>query len=105
MSGRAEKGPTFLDPGSYRQRRFRDLVRVLPFVGAVLVAIPLLWPRSGAEAALTSSALIYLFAVWVMLILLARALASRVGDGLDGARDADGVDLDGPGPGAGQSGG
>lgn len=93
MTDRTNKSATFLDRNSYRQRRFRDLARVLPFLGAVLAAMPLLWPRTGADAAQTSSALIYLFVVWVSLIVMARALASKVADG-GAAPPADGAAAD-----------
>jgi len=74
----APKPPTFLARTTYRQRRLRDAARLLPLLGAVLVAIPLLWPRGGETAAATSSAIIYVFVVWVVLIALAFVLAVSI---------------------------
>lgn len=73
--GRGEA--VFLARGSYRRRRLRDLSRMLPVAGAVLIAIPLLWQQEEAPPAATSTALIYLFGVWALLILSA-ALLSRL---------------------------
>ena len=67
--------PVFVDRASYRQRRLRDGLRLLPVLGAILFCVPLLWPR-GAEMT-TSTALTYVFGVWAGLILLA-FLLSRV---------------------------
>jgi len=74
----APKPPTFLARTTYRQRRLRDAARLLPLVGAVLVAIPLLWPREGEAAAATSSAITYIFGVWVILIVLSFVLSIRI---------------------------
>ncbi len=95
------KEAVFLGRGSYRQRRYRDLSRFLPVLGAVLFALPLLWPRgTGADgaAAATSGALIYLFVVWAVLIfgafLLSRVI--RYGDA-DREEEAPGTAADGAG--------
>ncbi len=67
--------PRFLHRKSYRRRRLMDAVRLLPFLGLVLWGLPLLWPvaEGPAEAPQhlirTSSALLYLFGVWVLLVL------------------------------------
>lgn len=69
--------PIFLERRSYRRRRMWDAVRMLPFLGAVLWMVPLLWPLpDGAEGegVATSSALLYLFAVWIFLTFVARLL-------------------------------
>lgn len=65
--------PVFVDRASYRQRRLRDGLRLLPVLGAVLWFVPLLWPRG--EATTTSFALTYIFGTWTALILLAFLLA------------------------------
>lgn len=70
---------TFLARDSYRQRRLRDVAWVLPVAGAVLVSVPLLWPRTGDDLHQTSQALTYLFSVWFGLILFAAGLARLVG--------------------------
>ena len=67
----------FLDRAGYRQRRFRDAASLLPVVAAVLMILPLMWPRGTPEQSLTSSGMIYLFGLWFVLIILAFGL-SRV---------------------------
>ena len=74
----------FLDRGSYRHRRFRDAVRVLPLLATILMFLPLMWPRESPEEGLTSTGIIYLFSIWAGLVvaaaLLARALRSKPDD-------------------------
>jgi len=82
----------FLERRSYRMRRAMDAVRLLPFVGLALWMVPLLWavPGDGQGAPIPmSSALRYLFGVWVVLILGALGLWWRTGRGAaeDGADD------------------
>lgn len=62
----------FLERHSYRRRRLMDAARFLPFVGAGLFLIPLLWatPADGGEAMRMSQAFLYVFGVWVVLIIL-----------------------------------
>ncbi len=76
----------FLERQSYRRRRLADAARLLPFLGAALLALPLLWPdeTDGAEALPLSSAMFYIFACWGVLILIsvvfgiaARRMAAR----------------------------
>ncbi len=66
--------PLFLGRASYRQRRLRDALRLLPVAGAVGCMIPLLWPR-GAEGPGNGVALLYLFGVWAGLIVTAFILS------------------------------
>lgn len=74
--------PLFLARRSYRRRRMMDAVRLLPALGAVLLMLPLLWrPAESAEPD-TAHGMIYLFAVWVLLILAALALARGLGPAL-----------------------
>jgi len=68
--------PLFLERRSYRHRRLRDVARVLPFLGAVLWLIPLLWPQGDENNMLTSSAAVFIFGAWIVLIVLS-ALVSR----------------------------
>ena len=79
----------FLERSSYRQRRFRDAARMVPVFAAVLMVLPLMWPRAEADQSLTSSGMIYLFTLWVVLVCLAFGL-SRV---LRYAPDSDGEDV------------
>ena len=67
--------PLFLERQSYRRRRLIDFIRMLPVIGAVLWAIPLLW-RSGPDSDVsTSVAIIYLFGVWLGMVVLSAVLA------------------------------
>jgi len=67
----------FLERQSYRRRRTIDAARLVPLLGLILIFLPLLWGRTGAEIK-TSNALIYLFSVWVVLVILARLVAWRL---------------------------
>jgi len=67
--------PEFLDRAQYRQRRFRDAARVLPVLAAMMMALPLLWPRGGDGQSLTSSGMVYLFGLWIVLIGLSLGLS------------------------------
>lgn len=65
--------PVFLERRSYRQRRIMDALRILPFLGVLLWIFPLFWPASsdlaGQAASMSmSSAVIYVFVVWILLI-------------------------------------
>ena len=70
--------PIFLQRASYRQRRVRDAAKLLPFLGIVLWAIPLAWIHGDETRDAGTSGLIYVFVVWVALIVLTGALASRI---------------------------
>ncbi|MGV6802723.1 MAG: hypothetical protein ACWA49_00855 [Ruegeria sp.] len=62
----------FLERQSYRRRRLADAARLLPFVGAALILIPVLWPNADSEGngVPLSSAILYIFACWAVLILV-----------------------------------
>ncbi|MBE1292930.1 MAG: hypothetical protein GJ677_10610 [Rhodobacteraceae bacterium] len=60
----------FLERQSYRRRRLIDTIRMLPVIGAVLWAVPLLWRQSeDSGTVLTSDAIIYIFLVWLLLVV------------------------------------
>ncbi|WP_037310505.1 hypothetical protein [Ruegeria halocynthiae] len=60
----------FLERQSYRRRRLTDAARLLPILGAALIAIPLLWPGGSSEKGVPlSSAIFYIFACWAALIV------------------------------------
>lgn len=65
--------PVFLERQSYRRRRLMDAARLLPVMGALLFAVPLLWPGADDAGAVDpvpmSHAIRYIFAVWALLIL------------------------------------
>ncbi|MGC8204016.1 DUF308 domain-containing protein [Aliiroseovarius sp. PTFE2010] len=69
------KSPLFLQRRSYRRRRLADAARLVPVIGAALWLVPLLW-HDGARS---STALLYVFGVWALLIgatlILSRGLA------------------------------
>lgn len=75
-----KRSPLFLARDSYRQRRLADAARVLPILGGVLMMLPLLWPREGADAQSMSGAIIYVFGCWVLLVI-ASFILSRWLDG------------------------
>ncbi|UWR00996.1 hypothetical protein K3729_08645 [Rhodobacteraceae bacterium S2214] len=66
----AAKMPLYLARASYRQRRLRDVIRMLPFVGFLAWILPIM---SGLIPA-TSSVGLYIFAVWVILIIVAAVI-------------------------------
>ncbi|WP_050603265.1 hypothetical protein [Ruegeria sp. 6PALISEP08] len=79
MSDESDKGQPpnvrpslFLERQSYRRRRLTDAARLLPFLGALLFALPLLWPdkSSGDAAVPLSSAIFYIFVCWGALIVI-----------------------------------
>ena len=70
------------DANAARTQRLNDAALVLPFVGIVLILIPVIWPAADAvdpaPGTSTSTALIYLFLVWLGLIGFAAILASLI---------------------------
>ena len=69
-----KKAPSvFLERQTYRRRRLMDAARLMPVLGALLFAVPLLWPAAGdpggAQPMSTSGAILYIFTVWAVLIL------------------------------------
>ncbi|KIN60720.1 hypothetical protein Z945_1699 [Sulfitobacter noctilucae] len=78
--------PVFLARQSYRQRRIMDAVRLLPFLGAALWMVPLVWPTSAipvetatgsAGPVRMSTALLYIFCIWGGLVCAAFGLWLR----------------------------
>lgn len=64
----------FLGRSGYRTRRLRDAAIMLPLLGMLLWNLPLVW-KVGPETPRTSAVLLLIFGVWMMLIMLAFALA------------------------------
>ncbi|WP_264210014.1 hypothetical protein [Leisingera thetidis] len=90
---------------TYRRRRLMDIARLLPVLGVLLLALPLLWPEAGTHPAARSgvpmsTAIIYVFAVWTALIGACFAFSLAVqrwadhwtGGGPDGAELPDGAE-------------
>ncbi|CUK01853.1 hypothetical protein Q8W37_20510 [Shimia thalassica] len=73
-----KRTPVFLERQSYRRRRLIDSIRMVPIIGALLWAVPMLWPTSKDEAGAdvtTSDAFIYLFGCWLLLVICGFAFA------------------------------
>lgn len=92
---KARKGVVFLEKASYRRRRLTDAARLIPVVGALLWAVPMLWARAVTS---TSTALLYVFSIWVVLVLGAALLSrgigrvnwsAEAGDGSEGDREGE----------------
>ena len=79
------RAPLFLERETYRRRRIMDGARILPVAGFVLILLPVLWTRGGDPGTVTGSPTgtatgtaaeaVYLFALWLVLILVAALLA------------------------------
>lgn len=65
----------FLERKSYRQRRIRDAARLMPFLGAMLWGVPVLWAEPGPYGISTSRAMLYIFGVWVLLAIVSFGLS------------------------------
>ncbi|WP_296417420.1 hypothetical protein [Pseudooctadecabacter sp.] len=83
---RPGKRVEFLDRASYRQRRMRDAARILPVFAAIMMVLPLMWPRGSEGQSLTSNGMLYLFGLWFVLVVLAFAVSRvlRTGAAEDG---------------------
>lgn len=80
----AAKMPLYLARASYRQRRLGDVVRVLPFAGFFAWILPVM---AGLIPA-TSVIGLYIFAVWVILIVISALITGRLApDEADGHTD------------------
>lgn len=65
----------YLERRTYRRRRMMDAARLLPIVGVLLFLVPLLWAPDPAQPAATSRGVIYIFAIWAVLILVSAVLS------------------------------
>lgn len=82
------RSPMFLERRSYRLRRMKDAVRFLPLLGLALWMVPLLWPAQGdSDPMKMSTALQYIFGIWVLLVLAVWALWRRTRDIPEGIED------------------
>ncbi len=68
----------FLQRANYRQRRLRDGAKLVPFLGIILLAIPLAWSSDEVGDKVGASGVLYIFGVWVVLIILTAILSSRL---------------------------
>ena len=67
--------PIFLERRTYRRRRLMDAARLLPIAGLLLFLVPIMWAPEADAPASTAAGLIYLFAIWAGLILIAAWMA------------------------------
>lgn len=86
--------PLFLARRSYRRRRMMDAARLLPLAGLVLVLMPALWAPAHTPAPDTARGLIYLFAVWALLVAAAAVLSRGLAPALDAEDEAEGTPPD-----------
>ncbi|MEM9550793.1 MAG: hypothetical protein AAGA05_06445 [Pseudomonadota bacterium] len=77
--------PVFLERQSYRRRRIRDAARLLPVLGVLLLAVPLLWPSADpaprdavSNDVSMSAAMVYVFSTWAFLIAATAVLGALV---------------------------
>ncbi|MCL6283454.1 hypothetical protein M3P21_07890 [Ruegeria sp. 2012CJ41-6] len=89
-TGPVQAPPVFLEKQSYRRRRLSDAARLLPIFGALLFAVPLLWPDGSGDGdpVPMSVAITYIFGIWVLLIVVGGlfGLAARRWSGPDPGR-------------------
>ena len=74
-----QKTAIFLERRGYRQRRLIDAVRLLPILGMILLALPLLWQAEESQSSFNADALIYVFGVWVLLIACSAFVSAFMG--------------------------
>lgn len=85
-----DPGPTtFLARRAYRRRRLLDAARLMPAFGTALFLLPVLW-ISVESPGDTATGFVYVFAVWLLLIVLGAVIARRISDPVrvGGAEDA-----------------
>ncbi|MDO5648069.1 hypothetical protein [Paracoccus sp. (in: a-proteobacteria)] len=63
--------PLFLERASYRRRRLGDAARVLPFLSAFALILPVLWAPLAVSYAFGA---VWLFALWAGLVVAIWAL-------------------------------
>ncbi|APG46692.1 hypothetical protein [Phaeobacter porticola] len=86
--GAEDEGETaapFVARKTYRRRRLMDVAKLLPVLGALLFAVPLMWPDADPYPAPDSvsgmplsQAMIYILVVWAGLILASFFFAMAV---------------------------
>jgi hypothetical protein len=70
----------FLERRLYRRRRMMDAARLLPLVGLLLFLAPLLWAPNTGEGSSTAYGMVYLFAIWALLIAISAMLSRWLAD-------------------------
>lgn len=69
------KNLPFLDRSTYRLRRLRDAIRLLPLLGTGLFLLPMI---GGAGALSSGSVMIFLFLAWGGMILAAALIGAAL---------------------------
>jgi hypothetical protein len=72
--------PLFLERRSYRRRRLMDAARLLPFAGAGIFLLPVLWTGQWTMI----SGIAFIFGSWIVLIGCAGLLSRRLAPPLKG---------------------
>lgn len=80
-----KKTTLFLERKSYRQRRLRDAVRMLPVFGIVLWFIPVMWTQGGETSTTNADAMLFIFGGWMLLIVLCGVITRAMRTDDDGA--------------------
>ena len=75
---RPTRRAVFLQRRGYRQRRLRDVARMVPVAGAVLWLLPIGWSDTPEGGISNAAAVIYIFAVWVGLLIPTAVIARFV---------------------------
>ena len=78
VQARAGRPGLFLARDSYRQRRLRDVARMLPVAGAVIWLIPLMWTRPAGQTGGMAAAVVFVFVGWTVLIVVAAVVSRRI---------------------------
>jgi hypothetical protein len=74
MRGPQSQLPLYLARASYRQRRLRDVIRMLPIAGFLAWILPVMLGKVPA----TSTVGLYIFAGWIVLIVASAWVTSRL---------------------------
>jgi len=77
--------PIFLERQTYRRRRLADAARMLPVLGGVLLALPVLWGGVDGKSMLTSHVMFYVFLCWAVLAVLAAIISAHLKPGEESA--------------------
>nr|WP_168713276.1 hypothetical protein [Cochlodiniinecator piscidefendens] len=69
-----------MEKRNYVRRRAEDAARLLPFLGGILLLLPILRNPIATPEHETGAGVLYVFAVWVMLIVIAARISFALSD-------------------------